>query len=209
MANEYRCPAAHVLRSDRREFRNPRTHITKVDTIVYRARQSDCKNFSMKNRCCPNTPTRKIARSIHEDARDVARRIATTPEYKQTCRERKKVEKLFAYLKRILKPDRLRIRRPTGAHNEFLLAATAQNLRRMRSDSRPNALEARSPLDREQRSGRSVRTGIFVNIHSRKSVRRKTIVTTKTRLFQTESEDEKPLSLLRRPTAQGRDRPVA
>jgi hypothetical protein len=85
----------------------------------------------MKKRCCPNTPIRKIARSIHEDARDVARRIATTPEYKQSRRERKKVEMLFAHLKRILKLDRLRLRGPKGAHDEFLLAATAQNLRRM------------------------------------------------------------------------------
>jgi hypothetical protein len=38
---------------------------------------------------------------------------------------------LFAQLKRILKLDRLRLRGPSGAHDEFLLAATAQNLRRM------------------------------------------------------------------------------
>jgi hypothetical protein len=38
---------------------------------------------------------------------------------------------LFAHLKRILKLDRLRLRGITGAQDEFLLAATAQNLRRM------------------------------------------------------------------------------
>ena len=38
---------------------------------------------------------------------------------------------LFAHLKRILKLDRLRLRGLTGARDEFLLAATAQNLRRM------------------------------------------------------------------------------
>ena len=35
------------------------------------------------------------------------------------------------HLKRILKLDRLRPRGPTGAHDEFLLAATAQNLRKL------------------------------------------------------------------------------
>ena len=35
----------------------------------------------MKHRCCPNTPIRKIARSIYESSRDVARSIATTPQY--------------------------------------------------------------------------------------------------------------------------------
>jgi len=85
----------------------------------------------MKARCCPNTPTRKIARSVHESARDVARDVAKTAAYKQSRRDRKKVEMLFAHLKRILKLDRLRLRGPSGAHDEFLLAATAQNLRRM------------------------------------------------------------------------------
>jgi Transposase DDE domain len=54
-----------------------------------------------------------------------------TPQYKQSRRDRKKVEMLFAHLKRILKLDRLRLRGLTGANDEFLLAATAQNLRRM------------------------------------------------------------------------------
>ncbi len=38
---------------------------------------------------------------------------------------------LFTHLKRILKLDRLRLRGLSGAQDEFLLAATAQNLRRM------------------------------------------------------------------------------
>ncbi len=38
---------------------------------------------------------------------------------------------LFAHLKRILKLDRLRLRGPNGAKDEFLLAATVQNLRKM------------------------------------------------------------------------------
>lgn len=84
-----------------------------------------------QEQCCPNTSHRKIARSIHEDNRDAARSIMDTPLYQQSCCERKKVEVLLAHLKRILKLDRLRLRGPSGAHDEFLLAATAQNLRRM------------------------------------------------------------------------------
>ena len=38
---------------------------------------------------------------------------------------------LFAHLKRILRLNRLRLRGPCGARDEFLLAATAQNLRKM------------------------------------------------------------------------------
>jgi Transposase DDE domain len=130
-ADEYRCPQGNVLRSQRRAFKILRTHITKAGTIIYRASQSDCASCPMKARCCPNTPMRKIARSVHESARDVARDIAKTLAYKQSRKDRKKVEMLFAHLKRILKLDRLRLRGPSGAHDEFLLAATAQNLRRM------------------------------------------------------------------------------
>jgi transposase len=130
-ADQYRCPQGHVLRRQWRPFKNPRTHVTKADTIIYRSSQADCTVCPIKARCCPNTPTRKIARSIHESAREVARAIAKTEAYKQSRKDRKKVEMLFAHLKRILKLDRLRLRGPSGAHDEFLLAATAQNLRRM------------------------------------------------------------------------------
>jgi len=61
----------------------------------------------------------------------MARDIATTDAYVTSRRQRKKVEMLFAHLKRILKLDRLRLRGPNGVKDEFLLAATAQNLRKM------------------------------------------------------------------------------
>jgi transposase len=130
-ANEYRCPQGHALLSERRAFTKPRDHVTTDATIIYRASQHDCTGCPMKQQCCPNTPARKIRRSVHEDSRDVARELATTPRYQQSMRDRKKVEMLFAHLKRILKLDRLRLRGLSGAHDEFLLAATAQNLRRM------------------------------------------------------------------------------
>ena len=63
--------------------------------------------------------------------RDVAREVAKTPAYRKTRRQRKQVEMLFAHMKRILKMDRLRLRGISGARDEFLLTATAQNLRRM------------------------------------------------------------------------------
>jgi len=130
-ADEYRCPQGHPLRREWRAFKNPRTHITKADTIIYRSSQSDCGTCPLKERCCPKTPTRKIVRSIHEAARDVARRIRMTMQYQRSRCQRKKVEMLFAHLKRILKLDRLRLRGLTGATDEFTLAAAVQNLRRL------------------------------------------------------------------------------
>jgi transposase len=141
-ADEYRCPQGHPLRSQWRAFQNPRTHVTKADTIIYRSRESDCANCPMKARCCPSTPMRKIARSVHESARDVARAISKTSLYSQSRKDRKKVEVLFAHLKRILRLDRLRLRGRSGAQDEFLLAATAQNLRRMATWLVPKAPQA-------------------------------------------------------------------
>ena len=97
-------------------------------TMLYRASKHDCAECALKLKCCPNTPTRKVPRSIYESARDMARQIAKSWEGRTSRRLRKKVEMLFAHLKRILKLDRLRLRGPNGARDEFLLAATAQNL---------------------------------------------------------------------------------
>ena len=80
---------------------------------------------------------RKIPRDLNEDARDVARAIAETPEYERSRHRRKKVEMLFAHLKRILRLGRLRLRGPSGARDEFLLAAIAQNLRRLAKHRSP------------------------------------------------------------------------
>jgi transposase len=68
-ANEYRCPEGKALRCDWRTFKNPRTRVTKDDTIKYRSSQLDCVGCPTKPRCCPTTSTRKITRSIHENAR--------------------------------------------------------------------------------------------------------------------------------------------
>ena len=105
--------------------------IVNDNQLLYRASKYDCDACSLKARCCPKEPARKIPRSIFEGARDMARDIAKTEAYKTSRRERKKVEMLFAHLKRILRLDCLRLRGPCGAHDEFLLAATAQNLRKL------------------------------------------------------------------------------
>jgi len=127
----YTCPGGKLLKSSRRAFKVPRAPSVKDDLIRYRASTHDCGPCALKPVCCPGQPHRKILRSIHEGARDMARDIAKTDAYVTSRRERKKVEMLFAHLKRIVKLDRLRLRGPCGARDEFLLAATAQNLRKL------------------------------------------------------------------------------
>jgi transposase len=135
--DEYRCPQGHALRREWRVFVRPRSHVTKADTVIYRSRQADCRLCPMKSRCCPSTPIRKVVRSIHEAARNVARDIANTDRYRQSRKDRKKEQILFAHLKRILHLTRLRLRGMSGARDEFLLAAIAQNLRRMAKSCHP------------------------------------------------------------------------
>jgi hypothetical protein len=66
-----------------------------------------------------------------QESRDVAPSAAKTEAFKQSSRDRKRVEMLFVRLKRILRLGRLRLRGPCGAQFEFTLAAIAQNLRRL------------------------------------------------------------------------------
>ena len=130
-ADTYRCPGGKELKQHRRAFRIDHPAVPPDDTYRYRASKADCDACDLKSRCSPNTPARKVTRSIYEGARDLAREIAKTDAYVTSRRERKKVEMLFAHLKRILKLDRLRLRGPQGARDEFHLAATAQNLRKL------------------------------------------------------------------------------
>lgn len=119
----YTCPAGKTLATT--------GTIINDDQLLYRASKFDCDVCPLKMRCCPKAPARKIPRSIHEDARDVARALAGTEAFQRSRNDRKRVEMLFAHLKRILRLGRLRLRGPLGAQDEFLLAATAQNLRRL------------------------------------------------------------------------------
>jgi transposase len=130
-ADAYICPAGKELRQYRRSFKTPRSGVDEQGLMRYRASKHDCDACALKRRCTPNEPGRKILRHIHEGARQMARDIAKTEDYEISRKLRKKVEMLFAHLKRILGLGRLRLRGPCGAADEFHLAATAQNLRKL------------------------------------------------------------------------------
>jgi hypothetical protein len=121
--NVYVCPAGKVLTTSGR--------IHSDHAIRYFASLPACRACALKSRCCPNMPARRIVRDVNEDARDVARALTNTEAFEQSRRNRKRVEMLFAHLKRILRLGRLRLRGPCGAQDEFTLAAIAQNLRRL------------------------------------------------------------------------------
>jgi len=141
--NVYVCPQGKPLTTT--------GHVGKNRTLYYRSSKFDCDACPLKPRCCPKAPSRRIPRDIDEDARDLARSLVGTPGFEQSRRERKKVEMVFAHLKRIFGLGRLRLRGPRGAQDEFLLAATAQNLKKLaRHIARPPPLAVACALRQAQ-----------------------------------------------------------
>ena len=119
----YTCPAGKLLTTTGR--------IRYDDMRPYRASKRDCDICPLKMQCCPKDTSRQLLRNVYEEARDVARAIARSEGFEQSSRERKRIEMLFAHLKRILRLGRLRLRGPRSAQFEFMFAAIAQNLRRL------------------------------------------------------------------------------
>jgi transposase len=120
--NIYICPGGAELTST--------GNIDQGHIVYYRASKNDCSICSLKPKCT-TAVVRKITRDLNEDVRDRVRALASTEVFQQSPRERKKVEMRFAHMKRILRLDRLRLRGLSGARDEVLLTATAQNLRRL------------------------------------------------------------------------------
>jgi Transposase DDE domain len=99
--------------------------------MIYFACKHDCEPCALKPQVLLERACAQDRALIHEAARDKARAIAKTEADAVSRRERKRVEMLFAHLKRILRPRSIAPARPSGAKDEFLLAVTAQNLRKV------------------------------------------------------------------------------
>jgi transposase len=120
--NVYTCPGGAELTTT--------GTIDQGHIAYYRASKNDCSTCLLKPKCT-TAVARKITRDVDEDIRDRVRALANTEAFQQSRRERKKIEMRFAHMKRILRLDRLRLRGLSGARDEVLLTATAQNLRRL------------------------------------------------------------------------------
>jgi len=120
--NIYICPGGAELTST--------GNVDQGRIVYYRANKNDCSSCALKPKCT-TAVVRKVTRDVDEEIRDCVRALATTEAFELSRRERKKVEMRFAHMKRILKLDRLRLRGLSGAKDEVLLTAMAQNLRRL------------------------------------------------------------------------------
>lgn len=118
----YICPQGHEL---------PLRRVTAETRVKrYKAKASQCRDCPLRAHCT-DAPSRTVVRMMDEEARQKVRDLSATDAFQAARVRCKKIEMLFAYLKRWLKLTRLRLRGLSGANEEFLLAATAQNLKRL------------------------------------------------------------------------------
>jgi transposase len=120
--NVYYCPEGKPLR-----YRGQ--HRT-VRGSSYCSTAAQCQGCPQKTQCTP-TAYRKLFIHLDEPARQVARTLANTPAYERSRRTRYRIEALFAELKQRMRLQRVRLRRLWNVSEQFLLAATAQNLKRL------------------------------------------------------------------------------
>jgi transposase len=121
-SNSYCCPAGKTLTYVGINHRN-RCH-------VYASTHKRCRDCVHKAQCTTSR-SRFVQIHIHEAARQWARELAATPAFEEAQRQRKKVEALFAELKNRIGLRRLRLRRMKFVREQFYLAATVQNLKRL------------------------------------------------------------------------------
>ena len=120
--NVYHCPEGKQLR-----YRGlQRTS----QGYAYQTTAADCQGCPQKKRCTP-APSRRIFMHWHEPARQAVRALVGTPAYEYSRRARYKIEALFAELKQRMRLPRVRLRRLWNVSEQFLLAATAQNVKRL------------------------------------------------------------------------------
>ena len=107
--------------------------VNQNDFMRYHARSLDCAACPLKPRCFPNTPGRKVSRSIQEGARDTAREVTASEVFAVSSALCKKIDRLFAHFKRILG-----LHRP-ACQGQMVPANTSISQRRLRtSESLPS-----------------------------------------------------------------------
>ena len=120
--NAYRCPAGQLL---------PYAGLNRpTQQYIYRSTPTQCGSCPLKSKCTSGK-VRKLGVSWYEPARERARALVDSPAFVDSLCARSKVEALFSELKQRIRLSRLRLRRMRLVTEQFLLAATVQNLKRM------------------------------------------------------------------------------
>lgn len=124
LENAYYCPQGKKLRY-RGTRRNSRQH-----DAMYTSTAEQCRGCPIKMKCISGA-FRHIYIHPQQSARDAVSALVGTPAYVRSRRERPRIEALFAELKHRMGMGRVRLRRLWNVTEQFLLAATAQNIKRL------------------------------------------------------------------------------
>jgi IS5 family transposase len=120
--NAYYCPEGQRLRY-RGKNRSSQGY-------TYSSTPAQCHGCPQKSQCTPGL-YRKLFVHQDEPARETVRALAHTPGFDRARRTRYRIEALFAELKQQMRLRRVRLRRLWNVAEQFQLAATAQNLKRL------------------------------------------------------------------------------
>lgn len=120
--NTYYCPEGKPLRYSRLRRRG--------QGYIYSSTVVQCRGCPQKQHCTA-APFRNLVVHWYEPAREVVRGLAGTSACVHSQRARRKIEAMFSELKYRIGLHRVRLRRLWNVSEQFLLAATAQNLKRL------------------------------------------------------------------------------
>jgi Transposase DDE domain len=81
----YTCPEGKTLTTSARI-------VNEGTNRLYLGSTFDCGPCRLKEQCYPNTPARRITRSIYEHAREVARSLRGTPAFERSRQGRKRAD---------------------------------------------------------------------------------------------------------------------
>lgn len=121
--NAYRCPGGHLLRY---------IGLSRgAQGFTYGAKPSQCRNCPHKPACTPSSTHRTLRINWYENVREQVRKLSQTPEFAIARRARNKIEALFSELRNQIRLRKARLRGLRNVKEQFMLAATAQNLKRL------------------------------------------------------------------------------
>src|ERR1019366_3586929 len=120
--NSFTCPHGQTLKY--------RGLNRQTQMYVYSTRPSQCQGCPLKAQCITGT-SRKVTVHWYEEARQATRALKGTPAYEQSRKTRYRVEVLYSELKNRVELRKVRLRRLWNVAEQFLLAATVQNIKRL------------------------------------------------------------------------------
>jgi transposase len=121
--NSFECPEGKQLKYRGIKPAANRSHI-------YRSTEAQCRDCLRKAECTSGR-YKQLVIHVDEEVRQRARERNQKPDYFRHQRSRKKIEALFGELKNRICLRRARLRRLKHVREQFLMAATAQNLKRL------------------------------------------------------------------------------